>query len=117
MSAPEVGKRYRIEATVEVREKSGLIDHPPDYVRVIGLNDGLTVISPLDKVTWTEVEPEYVVGALYVDVDGMARERIEPINHMGQVCVWRRVGSTLDLYIDTWMTRPLTRLYREGETP
>src|SRR6185295_16710221 len=82
MSAPEVGKRYRIEAEVEVAGRMARPMWATDAVSIFVLANGETLDIPVPcaAFTWTEVEPEYVVGALYEDANGrLVRRLAEPL--------------------------------------
>jgi hypothetical protein len=108
---PEAGKRYRIEVEVEVASVS-------PAGNVVGLRGGEVdkdwFGAFMDRACWqalapTEVEPEYVVGGLYVDADDLVWKRVDCSGGPWMVVNTGRICS------ESVPPRPLTRLYREGE--
>jgi hypothetical protein len=106
---PEVGKRYRMSGEVVVNR----VYEGPGTAYVFA--DGYPgCILKLDAFEWEEVEPEYVVDALYVDADEDVYRYRSDLD-----LPWVAPdGSRGVRYFDfDHPSRPLERLYRESELP
>lgn len=104
--APQVGKRYCVTPKNAVQ---GVVRRVGNTYTDITSDDGFERTLLTEQYDWQEIEPEYAVGALYVDADGAVFERIKP----GHGMTWKRING--GYCGEKYPRRPLERLYRESE--
>lgn len=101
---PEAGKKYRVVYEIEVGNMSA------HYAWREGENPGDASL-PITWGEWTEIEPEYEVGALYEAMDGTVFRRTSKSKN----CWLVLEPSGHYIVAHHLPKRPLERLYRASE--